>query len=265
MATTRTSSPYFSPNSAIAPSPIAASGVIRRVVRVVAMGGDEGAEGKSAWSVELCGGTHVTRTGDIAVVKVIGEAAVAAGVRRVEAVTGVGALEWLAAREAALTHASAELKTSPEDLPARVHALIEDRRRLERELVEMRKKLASGGGTGASTKTVAGITFASRALDGVPARELKGVADGLKQEIGTGVVAVVSNDDGKASLVVAVTDDLAGRFNAVDLVRVGSAALGGKGGGGRPDMAQAGGPDAEAGPDAIAAIEAALVSSTTAA
>jgi alanyl-tRNA synthetase len=234
-------------------------------VRVVSMGGGLDAGDKSAWSVELCGGTHVQRTGDIGVVKLVAEASVSAGVRRVEAVTGVGALDWIASRETALAEASAELKTTPEDLPARVHALIEDRRRLERELVEMRKKLASGGGGGGTTKTVAGTTFAARSLDGVPARELKGVADGLKQEIGSGVVAVVSNDDGKASLVVAVTEDLTGRFNAVDLVRAGSAALGGKGGGGRPDMAQAGGPDGTAGEQALAAIEAALESSSAAA
>lgn len=234
-------------------------------VRVVSMGGSEAAEGKSAWSVELCGGTHVRRTGDIGLVKLVSEAAVAAGVRRVEAVTGTGALDWLSAREAALAEAAAELKTSPEELPARVHALIEDRRRLERELVETRKKLASGGGGGGSTKTVAGVTFAARALDGVPARELKGVADGLKQEIGSGVVAVVSNDEGKASLVVGVTDDLIGRISAVDLVRAGSTALGGKGGGGRPDMAQAGGPDGAAGEKALAAIEAALAASPAAA
>ncbi len=234
-------------------------------VRVVSMGGDLEAGGKSAWSVELCGGTHVGRTGDIGLVKIVAEGAVAAGVRRVEAVTGIGALDWLNAREAALAEASAELKTTPEDLPARVHALIEERRRLERELVETRKKLASGGSGGGATKTVSGVTFAGRSLDGVPARELKGVADGLKQEIGSGVVAVVSNDDGKASLVVAVTDDLTGRFSAVDLVRAGSAALGGKGGGGRPDMAQAGGPDGTAGDKALAAIEAALASAPAAA
>jgi len=234
-------------------------------VRVVSMGGDLDADGKSAWSVELCGGTHVRRTGDIGLVKLVSEAAVAAGVRRVEAVTGIGALDWLNAREAALADAAAELKTTPEEVPARVQALIEERRRLERELVETRKKLAAGGGGGGATKTVSGVTFAARALDGVPARELKGVADGLKQEIGSGVVAVVSNDDGKASLVVGVTDDLTGRFSAVDLVRAGSAALGGKGGGGRPDMAQAGGPDGAAGEKALAAIEAALAAPSAAA
>ncbi|MDF1794787.1 MAG: alanine--tRNA ligase, partial [Thalassobaculaceae bacterium] len=234
-------------------------------VRVVSMGGDVEADGKSAWSVELCGGTHVRRTGDIGLVKVVSEAAVAAGVRRVEAVTGIGALDWLNARETALAEASAELKTTPEDLPGRVHALMEERRRLERELVETRKKLASGSGGGGVTKTVSGIAYAARSLDGVPARELKGVADGLKQEIGSGVVAVVSNDDGKASLVVGVTADLISRISAVDLVRVGSEALGGKGGGGRPDMAQAGGPDGSAGETALAAIEAALASSPGAA
>ncbi len=234
-------------------------------VRVVSMGGDAGAGDKSSWSVELCGGTHVARTGDIGVARVIAEGAVAAGVRRVEAVTGVGALQWIDERDAALSQAAAELKTTPEEVPVRIQALLEERRRLERELVETRKKLAAGEGAGGATKTVAGVTFAARTLEGVPARELKGVADGLKQEIGSGVVAVVSADEGKASLVVGVTDDLVDRFNAVDLVRVGSSALGGKGGGGRADMAQAGGPDAGAADQALSAIEAALVSATAAA
>ncbi|MEQ8813788.1 MAG: alanine--tRNA ligase [Thalassobaculum sp.] len=234
-------------------------------VRVVSMGGAPVSANRAAWSIELCGGTHVRRTGDIGLFKIVGEGAVAAGVRRIEAVTGAGALAWIVGREAALSEAAAELKTTVEDVPARVHALLEERRRLERELVETRKKLASGGGAGAATKSVAGLTYAARALDGVPARELKGLADALKKEIGSGVVAVASAEDGKASLVVGVTDDLTGRISAVDLVRVGSAALGGKGGGGRPDMAQAGGPDAAATQAALDAIEAELAKAPAAA
>ncbi len=227
-------------------------------VRVVSMGGAADQANRAAWSVELCGGTHVRRTGDIGVFKIVGEGAVAAGVRRIEAVTGAGALDWIAAREAALAEAAAELKTTAEDVPARVHALVEERRRLERELVETRKKLASGGGAASAVKSVAGTSYATRSLDGVPARELKGLVDSLKKELGSGVVAVASADDGKASLVVGVTDDLVGRISAVDLVRVGAEALGGKGGGGRPDMAQAGGPDPSRAQAALDAIEAAL-------
>jgi len=227
-------------------------------VRVVAMGGAAPDANRAAWSIELCGGTHVRRTGDIGLFKIVAEGAVAAGVRRIEAVTGAGALDWIAARETALTEAAQELKTTPDDVPARVHALVEERRRLERELVDTRRKLAAGGGGSGATKSVAGLTYASRALDGVPARELKALADQLKKDIGSGVVAVATADDGKASLVVAVTDDLTGRISAVDLVRVGAAALGGKGGGGRPDMAQAGGPDAGATQAALDTIEAVL-------
>jgi len=234
-------------------------------VRVVSMGGAADRSNRAAWSVELCGGTHVRRTGDIGLFKLIGESAVAAGVRRIEAVTGAGALDWIAVREAALTEAAAELKTVPEELPARLHALIEDRRRLERELVDTRRKLATGAGGGGGIAEEAGIRRAVRVLDGVPARELKGLADSLKTEIGSGVVLIVGADEGKASVVVAVTDDLTGRISAVDLVRIGAQALGGKGGGGRPDMAQAGGPDPSQADAAVAAMNAAVTASATAA
>ena len=229
-------------------------------VRVVSMGGATDDPGKQHYSTELCGGIHVNRTGDIGVLHIISEGAVASGVRRIEAVTGAGAMDYVDGREGLLTAAATVAKVSVDQLPDRVGTLIEERRKLEREVQDLRRKLAEGGEAGeAQSKDVAGVTFAGRTLEGVPARELKGVADGLKQQIGTGVVVVVSNDEGKASLVVGVTADLTDKVSAVDLVRVGSEALGGKGGGGRPDMAQAGGPDAEAGPAAIAAIEAALV------
>jgi alanyl-tRNA synthetase len=225
-------------------------------VRVVAMGGDA----DRPYSVELCGGTHVRRTGDIGLFKIVSEGALAAGVRRIEAVTGAAALAYLEDTEALLHRAASALNTLPHDLPARINALVDERKRLENELSELRRKLAIGGGAGAAAayKDVGGIKFAGRVLDGVPARELKTVADDLKRQMGSGVVAVYSSADGKASLVVGVTDDLTARFSAVDLVRAGSAALGGKGGGGRPDMAQAGGPDADKGDAAIAAIENAL-------
>jgi len=226
-------------------------------VRVVSMGGGEGEK----FSVELCGGTHVERTGDIGLLKIVSEGAVASGIRRIEAATGAGALAYVAEEEKLLQSAAAALRAAPADLPARVAQLVEDKRKLERELAEARKALALGGGGGkaeAPTRSIAGVTLAARTLDGVPARELKGMVDALKKEIGSGVVVLVAREDGKASLVVGVTDDLTARVSAVDLVKAGATALGGKGGGGRPDMAQAGGPDGAKAADAIAAIEAAI-------
>ncbi len=225
-------------------------------VRVVTMGED----GSEPWSVELCGGTHVARTGDIGAFKIVGESAVAAGVRRIEAVAGEAAIAHLASQEDLLVRAATVLKTSPAELPERIEALIEDRRRLERELSDTRRRLATGGEASASqpAKRIDGVAFAGRRVDGVPAKELRGMADDLKKQIGSGIVALVAVGDGKASLVVGVTDDLTERFDAVALVREGAAALGGKGGGGRPDMAQAGGPDAAAAEKALEIIERAL-------
>jgi alanyl-tRNA synthetase len=231
-------------------------------VRVVSMGG---AEGDEPLSVELCGGTHVRRTGDIGAFRIVSESALAAGIRRIEAVTGADAIQYDAGQQALLSQAAGVLKIAPGDLPARVAQLAEERRKLEREVSELRKKLAfSGAGGGAeqaadaAERTVAGVTLVARTLDGVAARDLKGMADEFKAKIGSGVVALVATTDGKASLVVAVTQDLTARISAVDLVKVGSEALGGKGGGGRPDMAQAGGPDAAKAGAALAAIEKAL-------
>jgi alanyl-tRNA synthetase len=153
---------------------------------------------------------------------------------------------------------------SPEAVPARLAALLEERKRLDREMGELRRKLASGGGNGGAAQEVrdiAGLKFAARVLEGIPAKDLKPLADDLKKQIGSGVVVLVAVNEGKASLVVGVTEDATGKASAVDLVKVGSAALGGKGGGGRPDMAQAGGPDGAAAPKAIEAIEAALAAS----
>jgi len=213
----------------------------------------------------LCGGTHARRTGDIGLFKILSESAVAAGVRRIEAVTGQAALAYLDQTEALLREAAGALNVPPDQLPARVVALLDDRRRLETELTEARRKLATGGGGGAAAgpKDVGGIAFAGRAVADVPARELKSLADDLKRQVGSGVVAICAASDGKASLVVGVTDDLTDRISAVDLVRVGAAALGGKGGGGRPDMAQAGGPDASKTEAAIAAIEQALAATVS--
>ncbi len=229
-------------------------------VRVVSMGGDEDRE--ETYSTELCGGTHVRRTGDIGLMKVVSESAVAAGVRRIEALTGKGALDYLDGQDAALLEVAALLKTQASEVSGRVQGLMDERRKLEREVTDLRKKLAAGGGSGAAatagTKDVGGVTFAPRLLTDMPARDLKGLADEIKGQIGSGVVALVSVIDGKVSLVVGVTEDLTGKVNAVDLVRAGSGAVGGKGGGGRPDMAQAGGPDANNAGAALSAIEEAL-------
>jgi alanyl-tRNA synthetase len=228
-------------------------------VRVVAMGAHESEE--SPYSVELCGGTHVRRTGDIGLFKVTGESSVASGVRRIEAVTGAAAEAYLAGEEDLLRETASALKTSPAELPLRVARLVEEHRRLERELAEVRRALASSGGAQAAAPApvkIGDIVFDGRVVDDVPGRELRSLADDLKRRIGSGVVAVVARDDGKAAIVVGVTDDLTARFDAVGLVRAGAEILGGKGGGGRPDMAQAGGPDAARAEEALDAVRRAV-------
>ncbi len=241
-------------------------------VRVVTMGKDEGGEDGGSedeggdYSVELCGGTHVARTGDIGTFKFVAEGALAAGVRRIEALTGAAAEAYMAEHADWLAAAAAALKTAPAEVPGRVAALLDEKRKLERELTDVRRRLAAGGAGpggedapgGGLYKDLGGIRYAGRKLDGVPAKELKSMADDLKARIGTGVVAIAAVNDGKASLVVAVTDDLTDRFDAVKFVRIGAEALGGKGGGGRPDMAQAGGPEGNKADDALLAIERAV-------
>ncbi len=224
-------------------------------VRVVGMGGAD--EKKSAWSVELCGGTHVRRTGDIGLFRIVGESAVSAGVRRIEAVCGAAALELDEGHDRLLAETAQVLKTNPAELPERLAQLLEDRRKLERQVAELQKKLATGG-TAAAVEEVGGVKFAGREVGDVPARELRGIAEAIRGQLGSGVVALVSSAEGKASIVVGVSADLTGRFSAVELVRVAAAAVGGKGGGGRPDMAQAGGPDAGQAKAALAAVRAAL-------
>ena len=226
-------------------------------VRVLAMGGDPESPAKP-YSVELCGGTHVRRLGDIGLFTVLAESAVAAGVRRIEALTSEGARRWLEGQAEAARQAAAVLKTSPAELPARIAALADERRRLERELADARKALALAGPAksgGEASREIAGIKTVLRLVDDVAAKDLKALADDAKSKIGSGVVAFVTVAEGRASLVVGVTEDLTARVSAVDLVRAGSEALGGKGGGGRPDMAQAGGPDGTKAKDALAAIE----------
>ncbi len=232
-------------------------------VRVVSMGAvPEGVPGRP-YSVELCGGTHVGRTGEVGLIAIASEAGVAAGVRRIEALTGGLARKHLAEQERRLKAVAMALKVRPEDAPERVQALVEERRRLERELAEARRKLAMGGGAGNGADTgvreIGTIRFLGRSVSGIAPRDLKGLVDDGKKTVGSGVVAIIGvNDDGKAGIVVGVTEDLTGRFNAVDLVRRGAEALGGKGGGGRPDMAQAGGPEGGRADEAIAAVAAAI-------
>jgi alanyl-tRNA synthetase len=233
-------------------------------VRVVAMG--DGTGNTLGWSVELCGGTHVKRTGDIGLITSLSDSGVAAGVRRLEALTGKAARKGAVKQLQAAKAASAELKVPVEDMAARVTALMDERKKLERELSDAKRKLAMGGGAAAGSaaaddagRQVAGINFFSRAVSGIDLKDLRSLADEGKKRVGSGVVAIVgTTEDGKAGIVVGVTDDLTKKFSAVDLVRKGAEALGGKGGGGRPDMAQAGGPDGSKADAALKAVEAAL-------
>ena len=231
-------------------------------VRVVAMG--EGTGNTMGWSVELCGGTHVRRTGDIGLVSLVGESGVAAGVRRIEALTGKSARKAANKQLQVVKAAAAELKVPLEEMPGRIGTLLDDRKKLERDLSEAKKKLAMGGGgkadgDAADVRQVNGVKLLARAVTGIELKDLRSLADEGKRQVGSGVVAIVATAaDGKAGIVVGVTDDLTKRFNAVELVKKGAEALGGKGGGGRPDMAQAGGPDGSKAEDALKAIEAAL-------
>jgi alanyl-tRNA synthetase len=232
-------------------------------VRVVAMG--EGGGNTMGWSVELCGGTHVRRTGDIGLISIVGESGVASGVRRIEALTANAARHHANNQVHLAKNTAAELRVTLDDMPGRVVALLDERKRLERDLSDARKKLAMGGGRGADAdhadgvRTVGDVKLMARAVEGIDLKDLRSLADEGKKKVGSGVVAIVGvTGDGKAGIVVGVTNDLTQRFNAVDLVRKGAEVLGGKGGGGRPDMAQAGGPDGSKADAALAAIAAAL-------
>ncbi|MGI9481648.1 MAG: DHHA1 domain-containing protein, partial [Hyphomicrobiales bacterium] len=210
-------------------------------------------------SLELCGGTHVGRTGDIGLIKVIGETAVAAGVRRIEALAGEKARAYLDEQDVRVREASEILKTTPAELTGRVSALLEERKTLERQLAEAKKQLALGGGSAKedddAVSDVGGVKVLARVLEGISPKDLRGLVDDGKKQLGSGIVAIVGvSEEGKAGISVGVTEDLTDDYNAVELVRAGAEALGGKGGGGRPDMAQAGGPDgskAQAALDAI--------------
>ncbi len=230
-------------------------------VRVVSMG-DAGPNANKAWSVELCGGTHTKRTGDIGLIKVIAETASASGVRRIEALTAEAARAYLSDQETRLKEIAAALHVRPEDVAERVKALVEERKQLERQLADAKKQIAMGGGgkdAGPAIVEIGGRKFLKLSVSGVEMKDLKAMADDGRAKIGSGIVAIANNSaDGKLGIVVAVTTDLAGEVSAVDLVRAGSEAVGGKGGGGRPDMAQAGGPDGSRADAALQAIEARL-------
>lgn len=231
-------------------------------VRVLFMGPKSRAAqaGSIHYSIELCGGTHVRAMGDIGAFVIVSEGAVSAGVRRLEALTGAEAIAHLQAQEDTLFDAAAKLKIAPADLGARVDALLADKKRLEKELAEVRKKAALGGGTdGPAAKDLGGVKFLGQILEGVSVKDLRDIASDALKQLGSGVVAFVAVNDGKAGLIVTRSDDLADKINAVDLVRTGAAALGGKGGGGRPDFAQAGGPDGGNASLAISGIEGAIL------
>jgi alanyl-tRNA synthetase len=214
------------------------------------------------YSVELCGGTHVRSLGDIQILEIISESAVSAGIRRIEALTGEAARQWLSDRETKLREAAATLKTAPDEVPARVASLVEERRKLERELSDARKQLAMGGGTasseGPAPEDVNGHKFIGQVVEGLDPKGLRAAVDEMKKRLGSGIGALVAINGGRASVAIGVTDDLAGQVNAVNLVKVAVATLGGQGGGGRPDMAQGGGPDGSKAKQALDAVKHAL-------
>ena len=252
----------MSPDEAVAAGALALFGEkYGEEVRVLSMGRQAG--GTRSYSVELCGGTHVRATGDIGLFKIVSESAVSSGVRRIEALTGEAARQWLNARDHAVRAIAQTLRTSPDEAAPRVAALVEERKRLERELADARKTLALGGGAGGAApaqadEDIAGVAFSGQVIDGLDPRELRPLLDQAKQRLGSGVAAICAVTAGKATFAVAVTDDLTDRYSAVELVRAGVEALGGKGGGGRTDMAQGGGPDGSKATEAIAAVRDAL-------
>jgi len=233
-------------------------------VRVVSMGeaaeSGEGARVNAAFSIELCGGTHVRRTGDIGLISIVSESPVAAGVRRVEAKTGLAARQHLNAQARRFQELAHLLKAPEDEAAARLTHVLEERRKLDRELSEARKRLAmGGGGAQAAVEEIGGVKFFRKEVSGIEMKDLKSLADEAKQNLGSGVVAIVGVDaEGKAGVVVGVTEDLTVRFDAVALVRLAAAQLGGKGGGGRRDLAQAGGPDGASAAAALDAVAAAL-------
>jgi alanyl-tRNA synthetase len=248
----------MSPDDAVAAGALALFGEkYGDEVRVLTMGPK--AENR-AYSVELCGGTHVSALGDIALFKIVSEGAVASGIRRVEAMTGEAARLWLTDREDCLKEVASQLRTAPEEVPTRVASLAETARKLEKDLADAKKALALGGGgvSAAEPEDVGGVLFLAQSFDGLDPKDLRGLASEARTKLGSGIAAIVTVNEGKASILVAVSEDLTAKYNAVDLVRAGVAALGGQGGGGKPDIAQGGGPDGSAASAALEAVKAAI-------
>lgn len=227
-------------------------------VRVLSMGNKDSRDDGNPYSVELCGGTHVRALGDIGLMRIVSESAVSSGVRRIEALTGEAARQWLVNREEQLKSVAALVKSSPDEVEARIATLVDERKAMERELAEAKKQLAlSGGGAakGAQVEEIGGVKFSAQVIEGLNPKELRGLLDEAKKQLGSGIAAICAINDGRAALAVAVTDDLTGDHSAVDLVRLGVVEIGGKGGGGRPDMAQGGGSDASGAEKAMDAIK----------
>jgi len=256
----------MSPEAAIAQGALALFGEkYGEEVRVVSMGvSDKSTKSGHTYSIELCGGTHVRRTGDIGLLKIVGESAVASGVRRIEALTAEAARAYLATQDERVREAAELLKVAPDEVIARLGAIIDERRKLERQLADAKRELALGpsaGGDGASSVRELGkVKLLARIVQGVAPKDLRGLVDDAKRQLGSGIAAIVGvSEEGKAALVVGVTDDLTSAYDAVELARIGAEALGGKGGGGRPDLAQAGGPDGARADQALEAIAARIV------
>jgi alanyl-tRNA synthetase len=227
-------------------------------VRVLTLG--KALAGEGDYSVELCGGTHVARTGDIALFKIVSETGIAAGVRRIEAVTGEAARQHLLAQANVARKLAQGFKVQPADVPARVEALSGSVRALEKQVAYLKKLLALGGGSGGSSapEEINGVKLIARVLDGVDGKGLRGVAEDFRKQVGSGVVALIGVTDGKAAVTVAVTSDMTGRVNAADLARAAVLAMGGQGAGGKPDFAQGGAPDGSKAEAGLAAVRAAL-------
>jgi alanyl-tRNA synthetase len=260
----------MTPDEAIAKGALALFGEkYGEEVRVVSMGFDPNSErAGSAYSIELCGGTHVSRTGDIGLLKIISESAVASGVRRIEALTGDAARSYLAAQDERVREAAELLKVSPDEMIERLAAVIDERRKLERQLADLKREVALGGGGGASAaasvQELGKTKLLARVVHGVAPKDLRGLIDDAKKQMGSGIAAIVGvSEEGKAALVVGVTEDLTASFDAVELARVGAEVLGGKGGGGRPDLAQAGGPEGARADQALEAIAARIAGDGT--
>jgi alanyl-tRNA synthetase len=214
------------------------------------------------WSVELCGGTHVRRTGDIGLITILGDSGVSAGVRRIEALTARNARHHARTNTSLVASAADILRTTPTEILNRIEALQDNLKKSERALSDAQKKLALGGSSGAvapSAETVNGTAFVGRAVEGVAAKDLRGLVDLEKKKLSSGVVALVlKGEDGKGTVAIGVTDDLVAKFSAAELIKHATVALGGQGGGGRPDMAQGGGPDGSKAQAAIEAVRSAL-------